>query len=282
MAIFYNQANLSYRGLITTSNVTVGEIRSTLSITKTAVVESYAPGGTVTYAISLTNGGAALTGINVTDNLGAYTLGALTLVPLDYVSGSVRYYVNGTLTTPPTVNPGPPLSFEGLNIPAGANVLILYEATANTFAPREAGAAITNTATATSCTTGEGDTATETVTVLAEADLAITKSLCPATVICGEELTYTFVIQNSGNTAVIATDDMIITDTFSPAFTTITATFNGATLVRDTDYTYNEVTGEFATLPGALTVPAATFARAEDGSVIVTPGVSVLTVSGTV
>ena len=282
MAIFYNQANLSYRGFITTSNVTVGEIRSTLSITKTAVVASYAPGGTVTYAISLTNGGAALTGINVTDNLGAYTLEALTLVPLDYVPGSVRYYVNGVLTTPPTVNPGPPLSFEGLSIPAGANVLILYEAVTNSFAPREAGSTITNTATVTSCTTGEGDTATETVTVLAEADLAITKSLCPATVICGEELTYTFVIQNSGNTAVVATDDMIITDTFSPAFTTITATFNGTTLVRDTDYTYNELTGEFATLPGALTVPAATFARAEDGSVTVTPGVSVLTVSGTI
>ena len=75
---------------------------------------------------------------------------------------------------------------------------------------------------------------------------------------------------------------MIITDTFTPAFTTITVTFNGTTLVRDTDYTYDELTGEFATLPGALTVPAATFARAEDGSVTVTPGVSVLTVSGTV
>ena len=282
MAVFYNQANLSYRGLITTSNVTVGEIRSTLSITKTAVVETYEPGGTVTYAISLTNGGAALTGINVTDNLGAYTLGALTLVPLEYVSGSVRYYVNGTLTTPPTVNPGPPLSFTGLNIPAGANVLILYEAQTNSFAPREAGATITNTATVNSCTTGEGDTATETVSVLEEAEPSITKSLCPSTVICGEEMTYTFVIQNSGNTAVIATDDMIITDTFSPAFTTISAAFNGTPLVRDTDYTYDELTGEFATLPGALVVPAATFARAEDGSVIVTPGVSVLTVSGTV
>ena len=282
MAVFYNQANLSYRGLITTSNVTVGEIRSTLSITKTAVVETYEPGGTVTYAISLTNGGAALTGINVTDNLGAYTLGALTLVPLEYVSGSVRYYVNGTLTTPPTVNPGPPLSFTGLNIPAGANVLILYEAQTNSFAPREAGATITNTATVNSCTTGEGDTATETVSVLEEAEPSITKSLCPSTVICGEEMTYTFVIQNSGNTAVIATDDMIITDTFSPAFTTISAAFNGTTLVRDTDYTYDELTGEFATLPGALTVPAAVFTRAEDGSVTVTPGVSVLTVTGTV
>lgn len=282
MAIFYNQANLSYRGFITTSNVTVGEIRSTLSITKTAVVERYAPGGTVTYAISLTNGGAALTGINVTDNLGAYTLGALTLVPLGYVEGSVRYYVNGVLTTPPTVNPGPPLSFEGLNIPAGANVLILYEATVNGYAPREAGSVITNTATVTSCTTGEGDTATETVSVLEEAELSITKSLCPASVICGEELTYTFVIQNSGNTAVVATDDMIITDTFSPAFTTITVTFNGTPLVRGTDYTYDELTGEFATLPGALTVPAAIFTRAEDGGVTVTPGFSILTVSGTV
>ena len=282
MAIFYNQANLSYRGLITTSNVTVGEIRSTLSISKTAVVESYAPGGTVTYAISLTNGGAALTGINVTDNLGAYTLGAVTLVPLDYVAGSVRYYVNGVLTTPPTVNPGPPLSLEGLNIPAGANVLILYEARVNSYAPREAGSTITNTATVTSCTTGEGDTTTETVTVLSEAELSITKSLCPTTVTCGENLTYTFVIQNSGNAAVVATDDMVITDIFTPAFTTVDVVFNGTTLVRDTDYTYNELTGEFATLPGALTVPAATFTRAEDGSVSVTPGVSVLTVTGTV
>ena len=48
-------------------------------------------------------------------------------------------------------------------------------------------------------------------------------------------------------------------------------------------YTYNETTGRFATLPGRITVPAATFAQdTETGAWVVTPGVTQLVVTGTV
>ena len=49
-----------------------------------------------------------------------------------------------------------------------------------------------------------------------------------------------------------------------------------------TDYTYDETTGIFATLPGRITVPAATYTQAEDGTWVTTPGTAVLTVTGTV
>ena len=48
------------------------------------------------------------------------------------------------------------------------------------------------------------------------------------------------------------------------------------------DYTYDAATGAFATVAGKLTVPEATFTQNADGSWTVTPGQSVLTVTGTV
>ena len=124
--------------------------------------------------------------------------------------------------------------------------------------------------------------ATATITVRAEADLTITKSLCPGTVTCGGTLTYTFVIQNTGNTPVVATDDAIITDTFDPALSDITVTLNGVVLTAGTDYTYDEATGAFATLPGRITVPAATFTQGTDGAYTQTPGLATLIVTGTI
>lgn len=37
------------------------------------------------------------TGITVTDNLGAYPFGGNTLVPLTYIAGTAKYYVNGVV-----------------------------------------------------------------------------------------------------------------------------------------------------------------------------------------
>lgn len=45
---------------------------------------------------------------------------------------------------------------------------------------------------------------------------------------------------------------------------------------------YNQATGEFATTDGTVTVPAATYTQNPDGSIVTTPGVTVLTVTGTV
>lgn len=283
MAQFFNQATLSYNAGSTTSNVTVGELLETLSASKTALPSTYSAGDTVTYAISIVNAGAApFTGLAVTDDLGEFTDGTLTLVPMDYLSGSVRLYVNGTLSAPPAATTDP-LTFSGINIPAGGNALLLYQAAINEFAPLTEGSSITNTA----VVSGGGLTAPITVTadITAESALAlsISKAICPSTVTENEPITYTFVIQNSGSVPAVATDNITVTDTFTPALSDLTAALDGTPLALTTDYTYDPTTGQFATVPGRITVPAATYTRDPvTGAVTVEPGVAVLTVTGTI
>ena len=281
MATFFNQATLTYNGNTINSNITTGELVNALTVTKTAVIDTYTQGSEVTYVVSIVNtGDAPITGVTVTDDLGEYDFNGTTLVPLTYVEDSATLFINGVLQADPAVEAGPPLVISGLTIPAGGIATLIYVAQVNGFAPLDAGRTIVNRVVVTgSCADVE---ATATITVRAEADLTITKSLCPGTVTCGGTLTYTFVIQNTGNTPVVATDDAIITDTFDPALSDITVTFNGTALTEGTDYTYDEATGEFATLPGRITVPAAVFTQNADGTWTVEPGVSTLTVSGTV
>jgi uncharacterized repeat protein (TIGR01451 family) len=124
-------------------------------------------------------------------------------------------------------------------------------------------------------------TATETVTASAEPVLSITKSLSPTTVTGGEPITYTFVIQNTGNTPADATDNVVISDTFDPALSSVTVTYNGTTWTEGVQYTYNPSTGVFQTVAGQITVPAATYVQnPTTGEFTVTPGTATLTVTG--
>lgn len=283
MATFTNQATLRYNGNVVNSNITTGELLEVLSATKTAVIDTYNQGSDITYVINIVNSGAiTFTGLTVTDNLGEYTFGTGTLVPLDYVDGSVRYYVNGVLQTAPTVIAGPPLSISGLIVPANGVTTIIYVARTNQYAPLDLDGVVTNTA----LISGGGITeitVTETVTPESGARLTIAKSICPRTITENSRLTYTFVIQNTGNTAAVATDNVGITDTFNPILTDLTVTFNDVTWTENVNYTYDETTGAFATIPGQITIPAAVYAQDPvTGEWIVEPGVSVLTVTGTV
>ncbi len=286
MATFFNQASISFNGYVTNSNVTAGEIVDTLSATKTAISESYGVSSGVVYAVSIRNGGASpISAITLTDDLGAYTVGDNTVVPLDYVAGSAKLYINGVLASAPSVVAGPPLVFSGISIPAGANALLIYEARTNSAAPLVLGSSITNTVSVTSelpCAEGPV-TASAEIPVEEFITLSIAKSVCPDVISSCEEVNYSFILQNAGNRPVVATDNVIVSDTFVPALSNITVTFNGAELTEGTDYTYNEATGEFATLPGVITIPAAIFSQdAETGVITTTPGTSVLTVTGTV
>lgn len=283
MAQFTNQAQLAYNDSVINSNIAVGEILEVLSATKTAVNSSYSTDDSVTYVVSILNSGTVpYNGLTVSDNLGAYTFDAQTLVPLDYVDGTVRYYVNGVLQTAPAVTSGTTVEFAGINVPAGGNATIIYEAQTNRFAPPAAGSTIENTVTV----SGAGVTpftATETVTALEEPELTITKSVSPVPVSENGTLTYTFIIQNTGNTAVTAEDLAVVTDTFDPILENLTVTFNGEAWTLGDDYTYVLTSGSFATVQGAVTVPAATFAQdATTGAWITTPGISTLVITGTV
>ena len=283
MATFFNQATLSYNGRLTNSNVTEGEILETLAVTKTAISQSYGENDSVVYAINLVNSGATqITGLTVSDNLGAYTAGTDTLYPLTYVQGSVRLFINGALAASPTVNAGPPLLFSGITLPAGANATLLYEAQTNEFTPLADGSTVTNTVTV----VADGIAPiTDSAEINAEnnTSLTIAKAICPAIVTDNGELTYTFIIQNSGNTEAVATDDVIVTDTFNPILNPISVTYNGTAWSEGANYTYDETTGDFATLPGQITVPGATYTQdPETGIITKTPGVAVITVTGTI
>ena len=201
MASFFNQATLSYNGISTNSNITVGELVEVLSMTKTAIADTYTDGDNVVYVINIVNSGTLpFTGLTLTDNLGE-------------------------------------------------------------FAPLAAESSVTNTATLTGGGITTPITATETINASSEAVLTISKALCPSTVTENGEVTYTFVIQNTGNTAAVAADNASVTDTFNPILNGLSVTFNGTAWTLGDDYAYNTATGEFATVPGKITVPAATFTQ---------------------
>jgi len=284
MPTFTNQATLYYNNNVTTSNVVTGELLEVLSATKTAASENYGVADTVTYIISIVNSGAApYSNLTVTDNLGEYLFNETELVPLTYEEGTVRYYINGVLQAAPTVTNTVPLTLSGINVPAGGNAMLVYSATVNEFAPLNTDGSIVNTVTI----TGGGITtpivATEIINATNEPVLTITKALSPTSVVGNGPLTYTFTISNTGNTAAVATDNVIVTDNFDPILAIQSVTLNGELLVLGTDYTYDATTGAFATVAGRITVPAATYTQdAATGIVVVEPGVTVLTVTGTV
>ena len=286
MATFTNRATIAWGDTIRDSNVVTGEIVEVLSMTKNAVRGTYLPGDTVTYIISIRNSGTTpFTGLTVTDDLGAYTVGdpALTVVPLTYVDGSVQMYINGDLLSPPTVSGTDPLTFTDIAVPASSNLLLVYEATVNAFAPADPDGTILNTATVTGGGLSTSITDTAQITAAAEASLTISKSLCPETVTENGQITYTFVIQNSGNTEATAADGVVLRDIFDPILDPSSGTYNGTPVSSPAFYTYDPTTGEFATMPGVITVPAAAFSQdPATGIITTTPGVAVVRVTGTI
>ena len=286
MATFSNQATLTYNGGVINSNIVTGEIIEVLSVTKNAVTSTYTTSDNVAYVISIVNTGTtAFTNLTLTDDLGGYTFGTPpeTLYPLTYVDNSLLYYVNGTLQPTPTVTAGPPLTVSGISVPAGSNALIVYEAKANQYAPLGTDASITNTVTVTGGGLSTPITDTETITADQEALLSISKAISPTTVADNGQLTYTFVIENTETTPAVATDNIVVTDTFDPILDPISVTYDGVAWSEGVNYTYNELTGEFATIAGQITIPAATVAQDPvTGVWVITPGVGILRITGTV
>jgi len=283
MATFQNTATLSYTGGTTTSNTVTGELLEILSATKTAVMDDYTAKDDVTYVLVLNNTGPSpLTNLTITDDLGGYPFGTGTVYPLNYVAGSVKYYLNGVLQAAPAVTAGPPLVFTGISVPAGGTAMIIYEAVVTNYAPLGVDDTIVNTATITGGGLSTSLTATETIFTEDRADLAISKSLCPSTVTENGQLTYTLVIENYGNTPAVATDNVTVTDIFDPILDPITVTFNGTPWTAGVNYTYDTTTGVFTTIPGQITVPAATYTQNADDTWTTIPGVSTLVVTGTV
>ena len=283
MAQFTNQATLSYNGMTVSSNIVTGEITQVLELQKKAVIDSYRTDDALTYVLTLRNTGTAdYTDLTVTDDLGAYAFGGGTLTPLTYTGDPVLYYVGGVLQAAPTVTAGPPLVIRGLRVPAGQSAVLIYRARVNAYANPGAEAQIRNTASLTGGGLAEAVTAEETVTAVAEPQLTILKSVSPTSVAENGELLYTFILQNTGTAPADAGAALTVTDTFNPILRTpLTVTLNGDVWPQEGNYTYSAATGEFATVAGRITVPAAAYTQnLATGIWSVTPGTTTLTVSG--
>ncbi len=276
--ILENQANISYLydgitdALGATSNVATTTLADACSVavTKTPLSATYRNGDNVSFVVRIENtGSAAITTATVTDDLGA---GALVYVP-----DSLQVYVDSAPVTVTPTTAGTSLVFNlPVNIAPGESVIAVYTARVNSTA-----GTITNTATVTGTGANPAacsvlETATGTITEASFADLAIYKSASNATVISGDTLTYTFTIQNTGNspaTNVVLTDDL--PDEFT--ITSVTVTTDGISRTyASTEYDVDTATNTI-TLPNAtglaITVPAATAAG---------PGITTVTITGVV
>ncbi len=285
MAQFTNQATISYNGITVNSNIVTGEITQVLSARKEATTDNYTAGEIITYVISLQNSGTTdYTGLTITDNLGEYAFGTGTVVPLTYEGDPVLYIVNGQSQASPAVTAGPPLAITGVTVPAGGNTTVIYRVRANEFAPLNNGNTIVNTATVSGGGLSENIVADNTVTAEGGPVLSIFKELNPTTIVENGQILYTFTIQNNGTEAADAADAVVITDIFDPAIEApLTVTLDGAVWQQAGNYTYDEATGTFTTVAGSITVPAATVTQDPvTGAYSITPGITVLTVSGTI
>ena len=283
MAQFTNQAQLTYGNVVTNSNVAVGEILEALSITKTAVRDFYSFGDSVAYVINIINSSSTpLSGLSVSDDLGTYTIGSTSVTPLEYIDGSAKYFIDGVLQPSVSVNVGTDLVFSQISVPANGNTAIVYEASVNQFAPLDPTGEITNTATL----SGAGITpiqAIETISASVAPNVSITKSISPVPVSPNGVVTYTFSLENTGNTELTEVDNAVITDTFDPVLSNISVSFNGVEWAEGTNYTYNEATGEFATIPGQIVIGAGSYVQDPvTGVWTLTPATANLTVTGNI
>lgn len=281
MAELTNYATLRYGGVTIVSNTVTGTLPDALILTKTPVDPAYAPGGTVTYLLSLVNPGEAeLTGLTLTDDLGGYGFGEETLYPLTFTPDSLRMLVNGLPQAAPAAAPGPPLVISGITVPAGGEVLLAYEARVTEFAPLAAGQEIVNTAGITGLPAPV--TASAAVGPEASAMLNIVKDLNMDSAKTPGGLTFTFTIENTGNTPAAAAEAVVLEDRFQPILFGLQAARDGVPWTLGTEYAYDEASGLFISLPGAITVPAAEYARGADGAWTVAPGRTVITVTGNI
>ncbi len=283
MAFFTNYASLNYGGRRIQSNTVIGEIRETVSVTKTAVTDEYTAHDSIPYVITLVNSGAeAVSGLTITDDLGGYPMGEETLYPLRYTEGSLHSFANGVPQSAPAVKAGPPLVIEDVEIPPQGSLVLAYETAVTDYAPLGPDSQITNTATVTGEGVGVPLTASATVHTMDCPELCVSKAVFPSVVSPGGQLSYSFVISNSGNIGTSTEDGAVLSDSFDPRLTDICVSLNGEPWTAPANYSYDETSGLFETLPGQIQVPAASYTQNPDGTWAVTPGTATLTVSGRV
>lgn len=283
--VITNQASLRFNYGTTEasvlSNIATATLTQALTASKTSLSTVYRAGDRVTFVVSLNHAGSsALSNVRVVDDLGAYTVGTLRVVPYDFVPTALLFVngISGGTLMPTTTDNG--IIFTIPTMPASSNAQILYQVTVNDTAPRMTGETITNTVTISADGMTEAVTASDTLSAADYADVAVTKTMSPSTVVDGAQLVYTFQVTNSGNTDA---DAIVLSDTFEPAPVGITVAVDGTTLPAS-DYTYVNGVLTVSTVNGnPITLPAASFTQDPlSGVVTAVPSAMTITVRGTI
>jgi uncharacterized repeat protein (TIGR01451 family) len=163
--------------------------RVDVSVTKADAPDPVTAGSNLTYTIVVTNSGPS----------DAQTLAFSDAIPANTTFVSLASPAGWSSTTPAVGGTGT-ISSTRSTLAAGTGpqtFTLVVKANANT----PSGATITNTAsiaTTTTDTNAANNNVTATTTVNTSADLSVTKSGTPSTVVAGQNLTYTIVVTNNG------------------------------------------------------------------------------------
>lgn len=277
-----NSANISYRyGTLNDaalSNIVTTSLAEnySLSAEKSSRNSSWRPSENLTFDLSITNEGAEpIYAVSIQDDLGG------TERLLNYVEGSAKMFRNDALVdvTPTSTSPLTLVVPEALE--AGETVIFSYVARVRSDIADDV-TEITNEVTVVGHETSEtGDTVTVTpnpsVTLpLAEyAEVTIEKGVDKDNVSVGEELIYTFRLENSGN---VEATNIVITDDLPTNFVvnSITSETNGVvTTFESTDYSLDA--DNKLILPTSMTKTISVPASTPSGN-----GLTVVTIVGTV
>ena len=282
-----NQAQISFaygsQYGTATSNIATTTIQGPLTVGKTSLESTYRSGDIVTYILTTSYTSTSVLNVfTLVDLLGSYlTVGSSAYVtPLTY-TGAAQLYINGIYMS--GINPSVTansITFVINALPANANAIIIYNARINNSAALNTGSYITNTATWTATNMSDNMYDINTIAVADYADVRIFKSMSPNPVTDGSHLTYTFTLYNYGN---VAATYVVLSDTFHPAPNPITVTVNGLTIGSE-DFSYSNSTLRLPADGSSLSVnvPEATFTQDPvTGEIAVVPGITVITVMGT-
>lgn len=280
-----NQASITYEynGLSGTavSNIATVTLLDPLTVGKTALGDTYTAGEEITYILTTNNtGSAALNNIEIEDNLGTYSCkGMNPVTPLTY-TGPAFLYINGVFTaslTPEICSDC--VVFTIPSLPANSNAIIVYKAETNEFAPLTKDSTITNVAIWSTAGLNGELTASETIKVEEYADVTIQKDMSPDPVQENSSLTYTFTLNNYGNTEA---DNVVLSDVFNnPIPRNLTVCVNGAP-VPPGYFSYNNGVFIVPSLNSPpLKIPAAKIVQDENTcAVSIIPGITTVVVTG--
>ncbi len=248
MATINNSANITYKygeitdGALSNIATTILAENVNLNAEKTSNNSAWRPSENLTYNIRVSNDGTdPLFGVSIQDNLGGGTTNSLI-----YVAESARMLRNDTLSTITPTSTSPLTLVIPDTLEPGEVIIFTYVARVRADIATDINE-ITNEVTVVgheTSTTGTTVTVSPSPTLTIPkadyADVRITKSVDKDNVSVGDALTYTFLLENSGN---IEATNIVINDNLPTNFTItgITSLTNGVTTTFETtDYSLNE------------------------------------------